>query len=365
MQFLLGFVAALALAVFPGVVPTRTKVTTAGGKSASFAGLVRNFPEGDAKAHTLKLLYVHGMGAPPDYSARDFTRAIALRLGMHDEGVEKTTELALPAWCCDVKPAHVNLRRYARANGDRIEIYEVIWSPLIYESKIRMLVQEEQANLGERVRVNGRLKDYLMNQRMADPVMYLGELGPVIRNAVKQTICTQMLTGKIEGDLPHERCSEVTIEPATSFAVITESLGSCIAFDAISELDRDSPAATESAAAQFLGQTSSFFMLANQLPLLRLRSAGARQASIATVLDATSRNRFPLEIITISDPNDVLSYPIPASLAAEYPKHTFINVRTRLAWKLLSGLAAYPKTAHTGHTTNQRVIDMIARGWRG
>jgi hypothetical protein len=40
-----------------------------------------------------------------------------------------------------------------------------------------------------------------------------------------------------------------------------------------------------------------------------------------------------------------------------------VNVRTRLSWKLLGGLAAYPTSAHTGHATNGRVIQMIAEGW--
>jgi hypothetical protein len=73
--------------------------------------------------------------------------------------------------------------------------------------------------------------------------------------------------------------------------------------------------------------------------------------------------RFPLEVVTISDPNDVLSYPVPISLAEHFPKHRFVNVRTRLSWKLLGGLAAYPMSAHTGHATNGRVIQMIAEGW--
>ena len=249
-------------------------------------------------------------------------------------------------------------RTYASARGDRLIVHEVVWSPLIYELKQKKLAADERQRLPDRVPVNGRLKQYLLNERMPDPLLYVGRMGPYIRNAVKQTICTRMLAGRIAGDVGSERCEAVHIDEATFFTVITESLGSAIAFDAIAELDRDTPPSAGQSPGVLLQRTASFFMLSNQLALLHLNEPGrAFEAADERAF------RFPMEVVTISDPNDVLSYPVPESLARDYPKHRFINVRTRLAWTLLGGLAAWPNTAHTGHATNRRVIAMIADGW--
>ena len=359
MQFAYGFLAAIAFLFLPGITPGRTVVTTPSGQPASFQGLRRSFDEPHSGPRVLRVLYVHGMGEKKDFSARRLTDAVAARLGMHGDG-STTIEISTPSLPPDSEAPHVNERTYTNARGDQMVVHEVVWSPLIYEMKQRQLAASELQHLGERVRVNGIVKQYLLNERMPDPVLYVGRMGPYIRNAVKQTICTRMLGGRIAGDLGSERCDAVHIDDATFFTVITESLGSAIAFDAIAELDRDTPPAAGESPRILLERTASFFMLSNQLALLHLAEP---ERTFAGGRDDERAIRFPMEVVTISDPNDLLSYPVPESLARDYPKHRFINVRTRLAWTLLGGLAAWPKTAHTGHATNRRVIAMIADGW--
>ena len=358
MQFAFGFLAAVAFLLLPGFTPGRTVVTTPAGEPTSFRGLRPAFEEPHTAPRVLRLLYVHGMGEGKDFTARRFTDAIAARLGMHGDG-DTTIEIPPPSLPADAEAPHINERTYTNARGDRLVVHEVVWSPLIYTLKQKRLGAEELQRLHERVAVNGRLKQYLLNERVPDPLLYVGRMGPYIRNAVKQTICTRMLAGRIAGEIGRERCEAVHIDDATFFTVITESLGSAIAFDAIAELDRDTPSSAGESPRILLERTPSFFMLSNQLALLHLNEpehtfdfAGDERAF-----------RFPMEVVTISDPNDVLSYPVPESVARDYPKHRFINVRTRLAWTLLGGFAAWPKTAHTGAKTNARVIAMIADGW--
>ncbi len=366
MQFVYGFLAAIAIVLFPGLMPARTAVTTPWGYTASFRGLARYFDGPSAQPRTLKLLYVHGMGARKDFTAQPLTDAVAARLKMR---LQSKTRVALEGVDLPerAEAPYVNERTYEAANGDRLVVYEALWSPLVWDIKQEKLVREEAGFMADRLPIHGRLKQHLLNERMPDPLLYVGRMGPLIRNAVKQTICVRMLEARIAGDLGSEHCEGVHIGGGVSFAVITESLGSAVAFDAIRELDRDTPAASGDSAHQILARTSTFFMLANQLALLELNSPD-RPGGFANVPanggDDDERSfRFPLEIVTISDPNDVLSYPVPVSLAERYPKHRFVNVRTRLSWKLLGGMAAYPMSAHTGHGTNGRVIQMIAEGW--
>ena len=368
MQFVYGFLAAVAIVLFPGLMPARTVVTTPWGYTASFRGLARYFDGAAAHPRTLKLLYVHGMGARKDFTAQPLTDAVALRLKMR---LQSKSRVALEGVHLPdrAEAPFVNERMYESAGGDRLIVYEVIWSPLVYDIKQEKLVREEAGFMADRLPINGRLKQHLLNERMPDPLLYVGRMGPLIRNAVKQAICVRMLEARITGEPGSESCEGVHIGDAISFAVITESLGSAVAFDAIRELDRDTPAEAGSSTHQLLARTSTFFMLANQLALLELNSPD-RPHGFADVADTAAADdersfRFPLEIVTISDPNDVLSYPVPVSLAERYPKHRFVNVRTRLSWKLLAGMAAYPMSAHAGHGTNARVIRMIAEGWPG
>lgn len=363
-HFVLGFLAAVAILLFPGFNSGRTIVTTPAGQPASFRGLSSCFEGSRSAPRTLRVLYVHGMGAPKNYTARVFMDAIAARMSMR-RVADRTFELPVEPLPSGAESGHVNELTYADAHGDQMIVDEVIWSPLTYEIKRRRLIAAEESYIGERARINGRIKQYLLNERMPDPLLYIGRMGPVIRNSVKQTICTRMLGGSVVGTLGSERCDGVRISDTTYFGVITESLGSAIAFDAIAELDRDTPGTAGLSPRLLLARAASFFMLANQLPLLNLNSP-ERDESVVRVLgtvDEEQTFRFPLEVVNISDPNDVLSYPVSELLALQFPKHRFVNVSTSLSWRLLGGLAAYPRSAHTGHVTNRQVIRMIAEGW--
>src|SRR5512146_2749854 len=80
MQFMFGFLVAVAIVLFPGFMPGHTVVTTPWGYTASFRGLARYFD--GAEPRTVKLLYVHGMGARKDFTAQPLTDAVAARLKM-------------------------------------------------------------------------------------------------------------------------------------------------------------------------------------------------------------------------------------------------------------------------------------------
>jgi hypothetical protein len=170
--------------------------------------------------------------------------------------------------------------------------------------------------------------------------------------------------------------------------MVTFSLGSKITFDAVSELETQQGGPAD-AAHQLLGSTASVFMLANQLPLLALATtkpnqiaatgsalalanpAAVRpQSSLATMLrireTVVAENVKPkaqvLEIVTVSDPNDLLSYPLPIWLADEFPGDRFVNVTTLIAERFLAGTVANPIQAHTGHLRSKKVMKMLVNG---
>src|ERR1043166_1678357 len=133
--------------------------------------------------------------------------------------------------------------------------------------------------------------------------------------------------------------------PSDELAIITESLGSYMTYETLLRMSRGYSFLHEKNynpldAQRFVGQTSTIYMLANQIPLLELSdvnnppsekkpqlsetSAPATAGSgselmkqFAAVRAAQRPTRkhgapleFDLDLVAFSDPNDLLSYPI-------------------------------------------------------
>ena len=117
------------------------------------------------------------------------------------------------------------------------------------------------------------------------------------------------------------------------------------------------------------------YMLANQLPLLALSieppSVQDQTESYCTPDGALADQRAlkKLSIYAFSDPNDLLSYPIPPHLVHRYvdsrlcPSVTniSINVTQPIDFFGISEVAN-PATAHGDYDHDERVIEIIAHG---
>jgi hypothetical protein len=117
------------------------------------------------------------------------------------------------------------------------------------------------------------------------------------------------------------------------------------------------------------------YMMANQLPLLEL---GRKPAPVrGQIKDYCRRSGSKyddrmigyLPIYAFSDPNDMLSYPIPPKFADEYLDSRmcpqFTNVTLNVAAPInLFGLSevANPLSAHVGYEHDERVIALMAHG---
>jgi hypothetical protein len=347
------------------------------GKSSAVAGLETAFQQ----KHIVKLLLVHGMGPHVPGETLKFTNDVAGRLGFTAK-VPHDTQGVMPAPPLPpgAEPAQLWMRTYTRRNEaapgqtDALIIYEVTWSPLIDKIKHEAL-KEDSEHAATRVGVNKLLKQNLMNDRLTDPVMYLGAMGPYIRNAMKHATC-RMVNGIFHQEqLGAETCTNVH-DDNIAVAIVTWSLGSRIVYDALMELEA---AGSDVTATQFvLQRTFNIYMLANQLPLLQLSQAPVSHESGECVappkdslrdllqLAASIRREIarPITIVTISDPTDLLSYPIPKSFAEDIACKSarFVNVTTPIARPFASGYIANPMTAHTGHTRSPFVLDLLAHG---
>jgi hypothetical protein len=386
---------ALGLTILsPGVTNLRTSVKDLEGRATGFKGLGQLYGDPSrtgqllgARTSTVKLLAVHGIGDHESGWSKEMTDALGQRLHLAFASETPPEDLDGTGLPPKVRPAKL-VRRLYQGTERKLEVFEVTWSPLIADLK-GPLVEFELQHRAERALINRYIKEEILNQRLADAVIYLGDRKVLLRRAVKRTIC-KMLNGELEGEPEHEICANPRLEPDATIAVVTQSLGSKIAFDSLEELRDEEKRAgrTTSSAYMFLGATSSFFMLAQQLPLLALASPPAppggpaltpesqpgtigssivQQSSLYKTLTLhreipASQRRHRLEVVNVSDPNDLLSYPLPPDFQGAFPDVRFVNVTKLIAHRFLSGAFADPQQAHTGHVRDRKVMRMLVDG---
>jgi hypothetical protein len=253
-----------------------------------------------------------------------------------------------------------------------VTVYELTWSPLINGLKNANLSYDWSAPAeSRRSLINRVLKRELMDRHLADPILYLGRAGAEVRYAAEFAICN-MLGGRLEGAACVEQ-GETPVGRQPEVVIVAESLGSKVAFDALTALGASHDRQTQAAAESFARRTAAVYLLANQLPLLGLAELNVESSEEAgtsggldgfLVLRESLEERGiamgPLQIVAFSDPNDLLSYEISPELASRYPEASFINVRVGIAGRGLFKLIANPLRAHTGHRDDRRVMDALA-----
>ncbi len=164
------------------------------------------------------------------------------------------------------------------------------------------------------------------------------------------------------------------------YAFVTHSLGSRIVIETL-QIFGESAHTQESE--EFIELRSIIsnkefpvYMLANQLPLLELgRKPATVRGQIAQYCSPSGELRDQrilgkLPIYAFSDPNDILSYPIPPDFADKYldsrlcPKVTNIAINVAKLISLFGlGEFAGPGSAHGDYDHDERVIAMIAHGF--
>lgn len=335
------------------------------GGETTFTGVSQDLVD----AKRVDVLVVHGMGSPPEGYSDSMMTAIGDALHL----TKGTTTRILIDHRHDTRTAAVlRVTPYSGGHGEQMTVHEVTWAPVINGIKHALDYDRTVPTAGKRSLLNRGLKDGLINARLADPVIYLGEQKSEIQFPVKFTLC-RVLKGQFKDD----RCTvpQSLVDRAGPVVIITESLGSRITFDSIMALRATSDAPTGAAVDRLASRTSHVFMLANQLPLLELASvapppdnpeeSGRPSPGLAGFLEARQRaeetgNR--LMVIAMSDPNDLLSYDIPPAFASRFSDDRFINVDIGVSGFGLLRIASNALKAHVGFEKDSRVINMIAYG---
>lgn len=338
-----------------------------------------------------KVLMVHGISHhTPGYSAR-FRDRLSAALGMDVIDPEiKTLRLLPPGGTGTEKDDSIGILRISRhASTDQSKammFYELTWSGITEGQKKSIAYDTDNTDGLERSGINKKMKGFL-NSTVPDLLIYMGNGHDKITTAVRESVCW-MFTHNWQ-DLPADdgayicqtQDNDVFANIARDdFFFITHSLGSRITIDTIQSFATEnknsmSPAMHEKIRAAVADKKFTVYMMANQLPLLQL----GRAAPVVTdKIPAYCPDNAPrsaervlkeLDIIAFSDPNDILSYPVPDNFAREHidsricPQITNISLNVAPLRNIFGTTSfADPLTAHNGYLEDDRVIGILTDG---
>lgn len=343
--------------------------------------------------HTTKILMVHGISKHiPGYSA-PFRIKLAHKLGLSAMEKEyKEIKLQSPHFRNEngIYDELGTLRVYRHkspSTNQEMLFYELTWSPITEPSKEMIEFDDSVEHTHKRAQINASMKSF-MNKTVPDLLIYLGTKKDHINTSVSQSICW-MFSGDWNA-LPEKgtsycnpaRHNSPEIIRDDDFFFVTHSLGSRITIDTanffsvnFSQDDDYSPKMIKEVNEAIRDKNFTVFMLANQLPLLEMaRTPPEVTGQIEDYCLPNSehydeRIMGKLQIVAFSDPNDILSYPVPVGFENDYIDSRLcpdiMNVSLNVAGvKDVLGAAEFadPLEAHLGYQEDDRVIGIITEG---
>ncbi len=346
-----------------------------------------------SRPKTVRLIIVHGIGEhQPGYSQL-LQHNLTKRLGLDgmasspksislQNGPDSKVTLPSP------NLGTLRISRYTNGQGGELLAFEVTWSDLFAAERNAVKFDEYGLHPGSRADLNASLKK-LVNS-LTEPLAYHGPKGELARASLIQAFCW---AGRNEwADYPvaaHEACNlrdtRQSIIERDTFAIASHSLGSRIAIDSLMALGRvrESYARDPKARAGFQAMQAlrdkdiTFYMLANQLPLLQvgqgLPDVTGNTAMYCTPEAPNVRERLfkSLSIVAFSDPNDVLSYQIPDTFTGEFLDSRLCAATTNVSIAVANTVSlpgtsfASPEIAHANYEDDERVLTLMAGGLSG
>lgn len=331
--------------------------------------------------YTTKLVYIHGIGSQqPGHGAR-LLRSLAQELDLNVRAEQSKRIVLAPPGPPERPMGEVNLLRIRdTAREKELVFVELTWDAITEMERETLAFDSSQLFTSRRAALNQTIRNFT-NAALPDPVAFAGVRGPDIVDAVQQTLCWSVSASW--EDLPQvtegTRCEDSPIfgnrVQADELVLATHSLGSRAAIDALGELSGKRSDAERAPLPGLADKTVTMFMLSNQLPLLEAGSVSPDfERSRADYCEAGSElasARFlkRLELVAISDPNDLLSYPVPQRWIDDHVdprlctrvRNVTINIAHVRNLPVL-GEFADPLTAHTGYVGDARVISLMAGG---
>jgi hypothetical protein len=343
------------------------------------------FGEGVGDRPEVKVIYVHGIGThePGHGTALMLNIANSLKLDVRSPRPKRIVPTT-PAFAG--KPlGEIRVTRLTDERRQRdLIFYELTWSAITNADKAILAFDRDPLYQLQRATLNQAMRAFV-NDVAPDPLAYNGDKREPILTSISQTLCWALSDSW--SDLPEETtgkyCSpdmahfgrRVGID---DFVLVTHSLGSRATIDALQRLaniDFGTDPKVVAIADDFRQRKVQVFMLSNQLPLLESgrepQKVTGQQAAYCPAGAPKAGQRFFAEtdLIAFSDPNDLMSYPIPDLFAERYvdsrlcPAVTSVTINVAPVSNVLGlGTAANPLTAHIGYDADERVGGLIARG---
>jgi len=334
-------------------------------KESSFPGIAQGFPA-DGASGEVDVFIVHGMCNHDAKWAKETFEELSVALG-----------LRITSTVPEFLLSGAELYRATLSDGKRTaNLVAFVWTPLTADAKRSLCfdvtkdhdrnkacTEAEAISKQKRSSLNGKLKNQLLDECLADAIIYSGnDRGRAIRDAAKEAL--------VKG-IPVRLRAPAQGGEETPLYMISDSLGSKILLDAIEEL---TPLSNDFVK-KTVGRMKAVYLRANQIPLLNLIDWNQTSepkpfepiAQSIRELKATQPFRHPagsrLPIIAFSDPNDLLSYAL-HDAAYENDALLFVDVLVSNEWTYF-GYVERPDTAHTSYPKNRCVIAAIANGSTG
>ena len=342
---------------------------------ASFPGLA-HFVE-QTPSHQVDVLLVHGMCTHDAGWATETVRQLGSALAAN---------LPPPAARAKAAPGQIEIIPAVMPAGDgAIRFQSLIWSPLTTPLKQQLCYDRTDKSAicegsppytPQRASINARVKDKLMDDCLPDALIYQGEARGQVQQRMREAVLR----------------ATAGAAPDAPLVVISESLGSKILFDTLSNMLDEAGATPDAtpearraadAAQQTLDRMAYLVMAANQIPILGLADQGlpaelgrralpqdslqrvlerrrARSAAPAGAAGAAPSALSGLTLLAFTDPNDLLSY----TLQKEKYERPGVAVHNVLVSNARTWFGAFenPIGAHVRYLDNPDVGRLIACG---
>jgi hypothetical protein len=269
------------------------------------------------------------------------------------------------------------VERTDEAAGGTVHFHTLVWSPMSSALKQQLAYDitgapndcaKDSECRPKRAHFNGQIKDSLLNDCLADAMIYQGQSHPMMKQTMVDAIA-RVLEGA-------EQRAGAAPGP---LIVVAESLGSKILFDALSDmLQPEAPAHLHELGQRAARRMAIVFMVGNQLPILGLAEQKI-DPSIAAQGPPDALQRFlslrssqqqqtpkrealsKLAVVAFTDPNDLLSYRLlPSRYSGPDVLIADVLVSNSTTWL---GLLEDPFGAHLDYLKNPDVGGIIACGW--
>lgn len=333
----------------------------------------------------LKVLMVHGIGTHrPGYAATLETN-LAQALGLEVSAPQPIRFEVREPQLGEEPLGTLSVARYANDARDReMLFFELTWSRISDRAKADIAFDTAETHARQRAAFN-RLAKAFVNDAAPDPLVYVGVGRAKILAAVTQSICWM---GTSTWDtLPRDAAHCDPGRPGygdrlevDQLAFISHSLGSRVVLDALEGVPgqfarRRAVSRIARLSDDLRDNRYPVFMLSNQLPLLQAGFAPPAVRGETAAYCRPEGSRFTertfaeTRIVAFSDPNDLVSYPIPDefvqaridSRLCPAVDNVILNVApVRSAFGAFD--FANPLSAHREYEADERVIAMIADG---